>query len=223
MRSLGRVLAQYPWCRHRKGPFGRGHECREKARESLELCSPESRAYRSQEKRVEQTLPSTLGEPGHVQTPASRLGTVTSVCQPRALCWSALAALGDHHVQLPNCEDCLLFSGHTETPELRLCQGSGCSGFAVEPGLLGLGWWCCLVAKLCLNLCDPMDCSPAGSSVHGILQARILEWVARPSSRGSSQPKDRFCLSCTAGRLFTTEPPGDPRRDLGGFNLRGLR
>ena len=39
--------------------------------------------------------------------------------------------------------------------------------------------------------CDPMDCSPPGSSVHGIIQARILEWVAISSSRGSSQPKDQ--------------------------------
>ena len=44
----------------------------------------------------------------------------------------------------------------------------------------------CQVLHLCLTLCDPMDCSPPGSSVHGILQARILEWVAMPSSRGSS-------------------------------------
>ena len=43
---------------------------------------------------------------------------------------------------------------------------------------------CYLVPKSCLTLCDPMDCSPLGSSVHGILQARILEWVAVPSSRG---------------------------------------
>ena len=43
-----------------------------------------------------------------------------------------------------------------------------------------------LVAHSCLILCDPMDCSPPGSSVHGILQARILEWVAMPFSRGSS-------------------------------------
>ena len=43
----------------------------------------------------------------------------------------------------------------------------------------------------CPTLCDPMDCSPAGSSVHGILQARILEWAAMPSSRGSSQPRDQ--------------------------------
>ena len=43
----------------------------------------------------------------------------------------------------------------------------------------------------CLTLCDTMDCSPPGSSVHGILQARILEWVAMPLSRGSSRPRDR--------------------------------
>ena len=42
----------------------------------------------------------------------------------------------------------------------------------------------------CPTLCDPRDCGPQGSSVHGILQARILEWVAMPSSRGSSRPRD---------------------------------
>ena len=52
----------------------------------------------------------------------------------------------------------------------------------------------CVRAKslpLCSTLCDSMDCSPPGSSVHGILQARILEWVAMPSARGSSQPRYR--------------------------------
>ena len=44
----------------------------------------------------------------------------------------------------------------------------------------------CSVTQLCLTLCDPVDCSPPASSVHGILQARILEWVAISSSRGSS-------------------------------------
>ena len=51
----------------------------------------------------------------------------------------------------------------------------------------------CVCAKslqLCLILCDPMDSNPPGSSVHGILQTIILEWVAMPSSRGSSQPRD---------------------------------
>ena len=64
----------------------------------------------------------------------------------------------------------------------------------------------CFCAKLlqsCLTLFDPMDCSSPGPSVHGILQARILEWVAMPSSRGSSQPRDWTQVSHTAGKFFT--------------------
>ena len=60
----------------------------------------------------------------------------------------------------------------------------------------------CEVAQSCLTLCDPVDCSLPGSSVHGILQARILEWVAIAFSRGSSQPRDRTRVSCFAGRRF---------------------
>ena len=52
-----------------------------------------------------------------------------------------------------------------------------------------LSYAVCLAAQSSPTLCDPMDCSPPGSSVHGILQARILEWVAIPSSRGSPQPR----------------------------------
>ena len=59
------------------------------------------------------------------------------------------------------------------------------------------------VAQLCLTLCDPMDRNLPGSSIHGIFQARILEWVAMPSSRGSSQPRDRTRVSRIASRLFT--------------------
>ena len=51
-------------------------------------------------------------------------------------------------------------------------------------------------AQSCPTLCNPMDCSPPGSSVHGILLARILESVAISYSRGSSQPRDRTCISC---------------------------
>ena len=59
--------------------------------------------------------------------------------------------------------------------------------------------YACMGAKLlqlCLTLWDFMDCSPPGSSVHGILQSRILEWVAMPSSRGSSQPRGQTQVSC---------------------------
>ena len=55
------------------------------------------------------------------------------------------------------------------------------------------------VTQSCPNLCNPMDCI-----VHGILQARILEWVAFPFSRGSSQPRDRTQVSHSAGRFFTS-------------------
>ena len=60
------------------------------------------------------------------------------------------------------------------------------------------------IPQLCPVLCNPMDCSLSGSSVHGILQARILEWVASPFSRGSSQPRSRTGVSCIAGRFFTS-------------------
>ena len=56
-----------------------------------------------------------------------------------------------------------------------------------------------LVAQPCPTLWDPMDCNLPGSSVHGILQARILEWVATPFSRESSQPRDWTWVPCTAG------------------------
>ena len=59
------------------------------------------------------------------------------------------------------------------------------------------------VAQSCLTLCDPMDCSLPGSSVHGIFQARILEWVAISFSRGSSWPRDWTQVSRIVGRCFT--------------------
>ena len=64
----------------------------------------------------------------------------------------------------------------------------------------------CLVAQSCLTFCDFLDRSPPGSSVHGIFQARIVEWFAISFHRGSSQPRDQTrvsCVSCIAGRFFT--------------------
>ena len=64
-----------------------------------------------------------------------------------------------------------------------------------------------------VRLCEPMDCSPPGSSVLGILQARVLEWVAISFSRESSRSRDQTQVSCNAGRLFTMwatrEAPSD--------------
>ena len=56
------------------------------------------------------------------------------------------------------------------------------------------GVLCVSVAQSCLSLCDVMDCNPPGSSVHGILQATVLEWVAMPFSRGYSQQRSNSCL-----------------------------
>ena len=64
------------------------------------------------------------------------------------------------------------------------------------------------VTQSCLTLCDPMDCSLQGSSVHGIFQARIQEWVVISFSRGSSQARDRTWVACIAGRRFTIWAPG---------------
>ena len=67
--------------------------------------------------------------------------------------------------------------------------------------------------QLCLALCDSMDCSLPGCSALGILQGRILGWVAMSSSKASSRPRDQIHISCgycTAGRFFTAEPPGKP-------------
>jgi len=64
----------------------------------------------------------------------------------------------------------------------------------------------CLVAQCCPTLCECLDSSPLGSSVHGIFQATILDWVAISSFRGSSWPRDQTrisCVSCIAGRFFT--------------------
>ena len=56
-----------------------------------------------------------------------------------------------------------------------------------------------------------MECSPPGSSIHGISPSRILEWVAISFSRGPSQPRDQNLISCLAGGFFTIEPPGKAR------------
>ena len=104
----------------------------------------------------------------------------------------------------------------------HMAESLCCSSETVTTLLIGY----CLLGKLCPTVCDPTDWSLPGSSVHGISQARIMEWVAMPFSRGSSQPRvpcpppgnlpdsgmePRFpASSALAGRFFTTEPPGKP-------------
>ena len=66
----------------------------------------------------------------------------------------------------------------------------------------GMSCMCAKALQLYLTLCNPMDCSPPGSFIHRILQARILEWVAISFSRGSSWPRNRTRVSHTGGRRF---------------------
>ena len=73
---------------------------------------------------------------------------------------------------------------------------------------------CCFVTQLCLNLCDPMNCSPPGSSVHGILQERIVEWVAIPFCRGSSHPGIEPGSPALQADSLLSEPPGKPSDSL---------
>ena len=78
----------------------------------------------------------------------------------------------------------------------------------------------CLVTQSCSTLCEPMDCSPPGFLSMGILQARILEWVAMPSTRGSSWPRDQTLISWIASRFFKSEPPGKPKNtEVGSLSL----
>ena len=72
-----------------------------------------------------------------------------------------------------------------------------------------LAWVHAQSLRVCLTLCDPVDCSPPGSSVLGF--SRILEWVAMPFSRGSSQPRDRIQVACLAADFFSIELPGKPK------------
>ena len=95
----------------------------------------------------------------------------------------------------------------------RVYLGSCSKPAASAPTRIHLSCVCvcvCVCVQSCLTLCDLTDYSLPVSSVHGILQASTLEWIATPSSRGSSPPRDGTCVSCIAGRFFTTEPPGKP-------------
>ena len=89
-----------------------------------------------------------------------------------------------------------------QAPSLFLCPSflpscfkSGVRCYHLKPDVL--------VAQSCPTLCNPMDCSPPGSSIHGIFQARIPGCIAIPFSRGSSWPMDGTQFSRTAGRFFT--------------------
>ena len=111
---------------------------------------------------------------------------------PQSSRWSALPR-SDHCHLMP------IFPDYSRKPGLPQAQQEGNVFLPYECKL----FIAMLVAQSCLTLCDPTDCSLPGSYVHGILQSRILEWVAIPFSRGSSQPRNQTWVSCVAGRFFT--------------------
>ena len=92
----------------------------------------------------------------------------------------------------------LLHQDHVAFNSLNGPSFSSLKAFARATSINQVAHTCACCTKSlqsCPTLCDPMDCSLPGSSVHGTLQARILEWVAMPSSRGSSRPRDRNRVS----------------------------
>ena len=84
---------------------------------------------------------------------------------------------------------------------------------------LTMDWWW-FSSSVMSDSCDPMDCSRPGSSVHGIFQARILEWIAISFSRGSSRPRNWTQVFCIAGRFFTDWAMRVARQ---GINLQNIR
>ena len=100
--------------------------------------------------------------------------------------------------------DCSLpgSSVHGDSPGKN--TGMDCHVYYFYNFLLWGKWkWSRSVAQSCPTLCGPMNCSLPHSSVHGIFQARVLEWVAISFSRGSSWPRDWIQISCIVGRRFT--------------------
>ena len=124
------------------------------------------------------------------------------------LCWVFIAAW---HVGSSWTRDwtCVwTFTGRWIEPEIEPSLAGGF--FTTEPrGKPRLICFCCcyLVDKSCPVLCNPLNCSQTDSSVHGISQARILEWIAVSYFGGSPQPRDGTWVSCLAGRFFNTVTP----------------
>ena len=118
-----------------------------------------------------------------------------------ALFWPFLELLWSNRYLERGSSMCL-FGGPVKSS--RCCRGPSTLASLFSSGVCPPVW--VKVAQSRLTLCDPMDCSPPGSPVHGILQARILEWVAMPSSGGSSQPRHQTQVSCVACDSLPSEP-----------------
>ena len=149
----------------------------------------------------------------------SHWSSVNSVLTPRQAQWGREAASNATEVTAPSAS---IFTMQGWAPLQRVTARGEALLFSC----------CCSLPKLCPTLCDPMDCSPPGSSVYGILQTRILEWVSTAFPGRSSWPRTRTPVSCKSpvfiGRwiffffFFTTEPPGKPPPKLRCKPIRGI-
>ena len=145
-------------------------------------------------------------------------GSVLNICQHT----TAYLVLLTSDVSWPQCKEGLagFISGlHAFASTVLLLMNPSYSSLVWLP----ISYEKALEAQSCLTLCHAVDCSLLGSSAQGIFQARILEWVAVPLSRGSSWPRDRTCVSydwhCRAGSL-PLAPPGKPLSYVGGSNSK---
>ena len=106
--------------------------------------------------------------------------------------WTRSTLFSQRSSHIPSMPWSPLIAGPSQHYNMRTC-GSVCS-FNMKSHIRSCHT-CAKLLQLCLSLCNPMDCNPTGSSVNGILQERILGWVALASSRGSSQPRDQTIIS----------------------------
>ena len=150
---------------------------------------------------VAQSCP-TLCDPMDCSPPGSSVHEDSPSKNPGASCHALLQGIVPTqglNPGLPHCRQILHHLSHQRSPKVSwhhsyLPRHTNTVSESVSPSVM-------------CNSLQPMDCSPPVSSVHGIIQARILEWVVVPSSRGSSWPGDRTHVSCTG--FFTTDPPGN--------------
>ena len=149
----------------------------------------------------------TLSDPMDLSLPGS---SIRGIFQARVLEWVAIAFSGvqaQRHWFSNNKVSIFFFTKH------YICSLSYGSSSSKPNHQWPVCASTCVHAQWCLTLCGSMNCSPPGSYVPGILQARILEWVAISFSRGSSWPSDQTQVVSPplSGRFFSTEPPGKPQ------------
>ena len=130
------------------------------------------------------------------------------------LCWQSNVSAFHHTVWV-----CYSFPAKTEfKKKIFTILTSYLLEFWSDSKLLVCVCVCVLVIQSCSTLCDPLDCSPLGSFVHGILQARMMKWIAIPFSRGSSHPKIKSRSPKLQADPLLSEPPGKPLNYLGKWN-----